>query len=156
MSQRLHHHPPTLLTPSGWFPGCWSRTPAHAIDNWRRHRRASWFHPSPKAAAVMLTRGPMQFTYYSQQHLILCFFPVSTASHFCIRLTLKFCKLQIYPKSTIAKREELIQIFVFNWTIALQCCVHFCYTSKGISCRYMYVSPSFQNSFPPPTVFHPF
>ena len=122
----------------------------------RRHRRASWFHPSPKAAAVMLTRGLMQFTYYSQQHLILCFFPVSTASHFCIRLTLKFCKLQIYPKSTIAKREELIQIFVFNWTIALQCCVHFCYTSKGISCRYMYVSPSFQNSFPPPTVFHPF
>ena len=128
----------------------------YSIDNWRRCTRSRWFPPSPRAAAVVLTRDPMQFTYYSQQYLIVCFFPISTASHFCIRLTLKFCKLQIYPKSTIAKREELIQIFVFNWTIALQCCVHFCYTSKGISCRYTYVSPSFQNSLPPATMSHPF
>ena len=28
MSQRLHHCPSIPLTPSGWFPGCWSWTPA--------------------------------------------------------------------------------------------------------------------------------
>ena len=28
MCQRLHHPLPTLLTPSGRFPGCWSWTPA--------------------------------------------------------------------------------------------------------------------------------
>ena len=27
-SQRLHHFPPTVLIPSGWFPGWWSWTPA--------------------------------------------------------------------------------------------------------------------------------
>ena len=31
MSQRLHHCPPTPLTPSGWFPGCWSWTPARIV-----------------------------------------------------------------------------------------------------------------------------
>ena len=28
LSQRLHHFPPTLLISSGWFPVCWSWTPA--------------------------------------------------------------------------------------------------------------------------------
>ena len=36
MSQRLHHHRLlTPLTPSGWFPGCWSWTPAGGTSYYR-------------------------------------------------------------------------------------------------------------------------
>ena len=41
MSQKLHHHPPTPLTPWGWFPGCWSWTLAGEI-NYFAFRITKW------------------------------------------------------------------------------------------------------------------
>ena len=37
LSQRLHHSPLTPLISSGWFPGCWSWTPAEYVKALYRH-----------------------------------------------------------------------------------------------------------------------